>query len=407
MNLYSKRRERLMKDLGNNTMAIFFSSDNVYDPENGFKVNRNFYYLTGLEKPQMVLLLDNRRNMQREYLFILPFDEVEARWIGGRMSKQKASEISEVQIVKDLAELDNTVNNLLDYSRAEKDFKVYLDLWHVDNYVSLAMNYAERLNKEFPAILIKDVFPLITNMRLIKDEYELTCIKQAISITNQGIQSMMKTIKPGINEMAMEGVFNFVLAQNVCNENAFKTIAASGERATILHYSENNNIAKDGELFLTDLGATFKHYCADITRTFPVNGKFSEREKEIYQIVLDVQKLVEANARVGVKLRDLNKLVIDYYKQELPKHGLTKDVSEYYFHSISHHLGLDVHDVDGGLGAILEAGMVITNEPGLYIADEGIGVRIEDDLLITATGAECLSKDIIKEVSDIEEFMKK
>ena len=158
-------------------------------------------------------------------------------------------------------------------------------------------------------------------------------------------------------------------------------------------------------MFLCDLGATNDHYCADISRTFPVNGRFNERQKELYEIVLNANRMVAKKAAPGMSLKDLNKIVTDYYEEELPKHGLTKDVSEYYYHSVSHHLGLDTHDVDGGPGALLEAGNVITDEPGLYVADEGIGIRIEDDLLITNDGAIVLSEEIMKDIEDIENHM--
>ncbi len=194
-----------------------------------------------------------------------------------------------------------------------------------------------------------------------------------------------------------------MLAQNVCNKNAFKSICASGKRATVLHYSDNNQTMNDGELFLCDLGATFKNYCADISRTFPVNGKFTNRQKEIYEVVLGAQRVVEENAKPGITLRELNKLVVDYYTKELPKHNLNKDVSEYYFHGVSHHLGLDTHDVNIG-NVPLVAGNIITNEPGLYIEDENIGIRIEDDLLITGTGNTVLSSDIPKQIEDIEKI---
>ena len=242
-------------------------------------------------------------------------------------------------------------------------------------------------------------------MRLVKDETEIANIRKAIRTTNLGIRQMMRTVRPELNEMAMDGVFSFVLAKSLCHDTAFKTIAASGKRATILHYSDNDQVMKNGELFLCDLGATYSYYCADISRTFPVNGKFSRRQREIYEIVLNAQKLVEKNARPGVKMRELNDLVVNYYKRELPKHGLKEDVSEYYFHSVSHHLGLDTHDVSGEKGAILQAGNVITNEPGLYISDEGIGIRIEDDLLITENGCEVLSREIMKDPDEIEAFM--
>ena len=412
MNLYSKRRQRLISMLGKNASVLLFSGNAPMRSEDEaytFSVNRNFYYLTGLEKEDMALLINKIDGVVKETLFILPFDETLARWVGGRMLKEEAKEISDVENVVDYSELDNYVASVINRNRIDNLYKMYFDFWHynMNQSETASIAYANKLKAKYPHLLVKDVYPFLTKMRLVKDEYEITCINQAIHITNLGIEGMMKNSKPLLNEMSMEGVFEFVLKQNLCKQLAFQTIAASGPRATILHYSDNNQVMQDGELFLCDLGATFKNYAADISRTFPVNGKFSERQKEIYELVLHAQKIVEENAKPGISVRQLNQLVVDYYKEELPKHNLTKDVSEYYFHSVSHHLGLDTHDVDGGLGKILEAGNVITNEPGLYIADESIGIRIEDDLLITEDGCKVLSSEIIKSIEDIENFMKK
>lgn len=411
MNQYSNRRNKLLKSLPGNGAIILFSGKAIMmseDESYDFSINRNFYYLTGLDKEDMALLMYSIDGVNKEVLFILPYDEKLARWVGGRMSSEDASRISEINDVRDRSELDDFVASLMNNTRKDNNFKFYFDLWHytMNQSQSDASVYAKRLQDIYPSIMIKDIYPALTSLRLIKDEYEISCIKKAIHTTNMGIQQMMKTAKPGINEMTMEGVFDFVLRQSMCKKTAFKTIAASGERATILHYSDNDQIMKDGELFLCDLGATYNYYKADISRTFPVNGIFSPRQKELYQVVLNAQRIVEENARVGIKLKELNQMVIDYYKTELPKHGLNEDVSEYYFHSCSHHLGLDTHDVDGGLGQTLQAGMVISNEPGLYVKDEGIGIRIEDDLLITGTYAEVLSSQIIKEVDDIENYMR-
>ena len=411
MNQYSNRRNKLLKSLPGNGAIILFSGKAIMmseDESYDFSINRNFYYLTGLDKEDMALLMYSIDGVNKEVLFILPYDEKLARWVGGRMSSEDASRISEINDVRDRSELDDFVASLMNNTRKDNNFKFYFDLWHytMNQSQSDASVYAKRLQDIYPSIMIKDIYPALTSLRLIKDEYEISCIKKAIHTTNMGIQQMMKTAKPGINEMTMEGVFDFVLRQSMCKKTAFKTIAASGGRATILHYSDNDQIMKDGELFLCDLGATYNYYKADISRTFPVNGIFSPRQKELYQVVLNAQRIVEENARVGIKLKELNQMVIDYYKTELPKHGLNEDVSEYYFHSCSHHLGLDTHDVDGGLGQTLQAGMVISNEPGLYIKDEGIGIRIEDDLLITGTYAEVLSSQIIKEVDDIENYMR-
>ncbi len=410
MNLYSSRRSKVMNALNSNNAVLIFSGRAPMCSEDEgykFKVNRTFYYLTGLEKEDMALLMYKLDGVVKEMLFILPFDEVQARWVGGRMLKEEASEISEIETVEDYGDLDTYVGSLLNRTRRDPAFKFYFDMWHynMDQANTMATNYANKLRERYPYVLIRDIYPVVTKMRLVKDDYEIDCIRQAIHTTNLGIQQMMRTIHPGMNEMVMEGVFDFVLKQSLCNENAFQTIAASGERATILHYSENNQVMNDGELFLCDLGATYNHYCGDISRTFPVNGKFTERQKEIYEMVLEAQRIVVENAKPGVKTRDLNQMVVDYYKEELPKHGLNDDVREYYFHSVSHHLGLDTHDIDGGMGQVLVPGNVITNEPGLYIAEEGIGIRIEDDLLITEDGCEILSADIIREVEDIENFM--
>ena len=411
MNPYSKRRQKVLQSLEGNAAVLLFSGKakmRSQDETYPFSIDRNFYYLTGLDKEDMALLMYSIDGMKREVLFILPYDETLARWVGGRMSKEDAAMISGVEDVRDREELDDTVASILNRTRKDSDFAFCFDLWHytMDQDLSEATLYARKLQERYPYLHIKDIYPVMTSLRLIKDDHEIACIRKAIHTTNLGIQQMMKTIRPEMNEMTMEGAFNYELSKSLCKVNAFPTIAASGERATILHYMDNDQIMKDGELFLCDLGATYDYYCADISRTFPVNGKFTERQKEIYQIVLHAQKLVEENAKAGVRMRDLNQLVVDYYREELPKHGLNEDVSEYYFHSVSHHLGLDTHDVDGGMGAILQAGNVITDEPGLYIAEEGIGIRIEDDLLIGQDRCEVLSAEIIKQIDDIEEFMK-
>ncbi len=407
MNIYSIRRNRLLKELKNNACVILFSGNEIMKSEDeayDFCVNNNFYYLTGIDAEGMALMLTKNNDNVMAKMFILPYDENLAKWVGGRMKKEEVTSISEIENVYDINDLNAHFASFYNHTRGKRGFSLYLDLWHYNfnQETSLGHNFAREVKEKYPSIQIKDIYSYITQLRLIKDEYEISCIKKAINITKQGIEVMMQNIKPYQNEMFMEGVFQFALMRNLCRETSFKTIAASGKRATILHYSDNNNIMQDGELFLCDLGATYQKYKADISRTFPVNGKFSDRQKEIYEIVLNAQKIVQENAKPGISLRELNQLVIDYYKEELPKHGLLKDVNEYYFHGVSHHLGLDTHDVNGGLGDILKKGMVITNEPGLYIEDESIGIRIEDDLLITDEGSENLSQDIIKQIEDIE-----
>ena len=411
MNQYSKRREKIVNSLEGNNAFILFSGKAIAksaDESYPFSVDRNFYYLTGLDAQDMVLLMYKVDGVVHEQIYILPYDEVLAKWVGGRMLSEEVTEISEIEDVRDLSQLDEDVAKLLNNTRRDNNFKLYFDMWHysLDQGTTLAIDYANKLKAMYPYLNIADLFNMIASARLVKDEYEIACMRKAIHITNLGIQQMMRTCKPNANEATMEGIFDFVLKQLLCKEKSFETIAASGKNATILHYSNNDQVLNDGDLFLCDLGARERHYCADISRTFPVSGTFSERQKEIYEIVLGAQTIVQENAKPGIRLKQLNQMVIDYYKEELPKHGLNKDVREYYYHSCSHHIGLDCHDINDGVGDVLQVGNVISNEPGLYIEDENIGIRIEDDLLISDAGAINLSQEIIKSVEDIENFMK-
>jgi len=407
---YSKRRQELATALPNNSIAYIFSGEapmRSNDETYPFCVNRNFFYLTGIDEENMVLVLSKLDEEIHEILFILPFDEALARWVGDRMKNDEATSISGVEDIRDIAGLDDYFASLYARSLRYKDFSIYLDLWRqqFNQRYAPGIAYSKRLLKRYPNLDIQDIYPFITKQRLVKDEDEINAIKKAIKITKTGIDTMMRTIKPGMNETQLEATFDFALKQQGCRENAFDTIAASGIRATTLHYHANNCVVEDGELFLADLGASYNHYCADISRTFPVNGKFSERQKELYELVLQVQQLVQDNAKPGVSIKDLQQMVIDFYKEELPKHNLNEPVSEYYFHGIGHQLGLDTHDLSLGNNEVLQVGNVITNEPGLYIRDEKIGIRIEDDLLICEDGCINLSEDIIKSVEDIEKLM--
>lgn len=411
MNIYADRRRKLIDKIEGDASVVLFSGNQINKSEDEyypFCVNRNFYYLTGLDKDSIILLINKVNGIISETLFILPYDEKLAKWVGGRMLPDDVMDISGIEDVYEVSDFEDMFASTLNKVRKNVNYKLYADLWCFDANQALtpAIKFVNKIKESHPSILVEDIYPYLAKMRLVKDENEIAHIRKAIEITNAGVRVMMSSTKPGLNEGIIEGIFNFVLAQKGCKNVAFDSICASGKRATILHYHDNNKPVVDGEIFLCDLGASEGYYCADISRSFPVNGTFSDRQKEIYEIVLGAQKLVEENAKPGVSIRILNQMVVDYYKEELPKHGLNKDVKEYYWHSVTHHLGLDCHDIDGGLGIILEKGNVITNEPGLYLEDENIGIRIEDDLLITDDGCEVLSSAIPKAIEEIEEIMK-
>ena len=210
-------------------------------------------------------------------------------------------------------------------------------------------------------------------------------------------------------EYQLESYFDQAIKYNGATSYAFATIAASGENSCCLHYQDNNSFANDGDLILFDLGCSLNCYCSDISRTYPINGKFTERQKQIYNIVLEGQKLVFDNAKPGVTTRELNQILVKFYAKKLKEIGLIKngtpdEVSKYYYHAVSHHIGLDCHDLCDYTP--LKPGSIISNEPGLYIKEEKIGIRIEDDILITENGAEWLSPQILKDPNEIEKFIK-
>jgi Xaa-Pro aminopeptidase len=220
---------------------------------------------------------------------------------------------------------------------------------------------------------------------------------------------MMRHAKPGMMEYEFTAYFDFYLRMAGVTEHAFKTISASGKNAAVLHYTDNKDKTKDGDLILFDLGASWGYYAADISRTFPVNGKFSPRQKELYDIVLEAQRKVIGKIKHGLPFKELNEIVLEHYAKELKRIGLIKEkdeIAKYYYHRVSHHLGLDVHDPSRMKDELLKKGMVLTVEPGLYIAEEGIGIRIEDNVLVTENGCEVLSEDIPRTTDEIEELMR-
>ncbi len=411
--MYVKRREKLVKMLPQYSITVLTAGKAPYsvgDSKYPFEVNRSFYYYTGLDKENMVLLLVKLdENTIDEILFIEPYDEVLAKWVGGRIRAKQASEISGIKNVRYLENLKSSLATYLNYHGRVADFVLCADISKQElNQPNEIVDLFNKIKKLQPQVEIINIYDKIALMRTVKDDHEVELIQKAIDVTQEGIETMMRYSHSNIWENELEAYFDFVLKCKQC-KHAFTTICATGKNATILHYANNNDYAKTDDLVLCDLGAAYKYYNADITRTFPVNGKFTNRQKQIYDIVLRANKLVQSLARPGVTTRELNDAVVKLYEVELARVGLLEDgktVRDYYYHNVSHHLGLETHDVYL-VDRPLEAGCVITNEPGLYLEDEDIGIRIEDDLLITEDGCVCLSKNIIKEIEDIEAFMNK
>ena len=338
---YLSRRQKLLADKCENTVVIIFSGmapmksqDEAYP----FSVDRNFFYLTGIERENMILVM--RKDYLGNYsesLFIEPYDEVLAKWVGGRMRADEATAISGVESVADVGEFADRINGIVSFSRGLGKLTFWLDLWryHKEQADTPAHTLAATLQSKYPAVAIEDINGCMAAMRAVKDEKEIAFMRQAQEHTRIAIEEMMRYAKPGMNERELEGAFDFALMKQGVRDHAFHSIFAGGKRATTLHYGENDH---DGEMFLIDLGSAYGNYCADISRTFPVNGKFTDRQKELYNTVLEAQKIVIAAAKPGLTTRDLNQMVIDYYESRLDDLGLRKDgkgVRDYYYHGVS------------------------------------------------------------------------
>ncbi len=408
---YVGRRAQYFEQIQMESVTILFAGEAPYksaDEQYKFTPNRNFYYLTGIDAPKLIFMGIKTDSKIEEYIFIERENPQLARWIGATVTAEEVTQKSGIQTTYYLDEFTSVLSRVFD----RRKFKIcYLDLerqqWGGSE--SVALVFAQQLQKQYPAVKIENAWEMIAKLRMVKSDAEIDEIRKAISVTKQGIEVMVRALLPGKTENEIEAYFDFTLKQAGVSDFAFPTICATGKNATILHYNKNNDQLGREDLILFDLGAQVNYYNADISRTFPVNGKFTKRQQMIYEIVLSAMKAVEQATKPGVTLQALNDVAIEVLANGCLNIGLIDNIEQihdYYIHSIGHHLGLDTHDV--ALQHVpLEAGMVITNEPGLYIEEEGIGIRIEDDLLVTANGCENLSKDIIKTVTDIEAFFKK
>ncbi len=351
-----------------------------------------------------ILVLSKINGETKEYLFIKDIDPVREKWEGKTIRKEEVLDICGIEDVKYLGDFNSFIDKLI---LNKEEFNIYLDLEKENS----SYNFLKEIKEKYYNITIKNGYRLISELRLIKTEEEVDRIRKAIAITIDGVKEIMKNSKAGIREYELEAYFDFVCKKSGVKDFAFKTIAASGKNATILHYVTNDSEIRNGDLILFDLGAQYKYYNGDISRTFPVNGKFTERQKDVYNAVLRVNERVIKEMKPGVSFLELNNKAKKWIAEECISLGLItnkEDVSKYYYHSIGHSLGMDTHDIElENRNVIFESGMIYTVEPGIYIEEEGIGIRIEDDVLITKDGHEVLTKEMIKTIDEIEEFMAK
>ena len=409
---FTGNRQALQKSMVEDSLAIFFAGEAPYkagDETYPFTPNRNFYYLTGMDRPRGILLMQKTEINRESVLFIERDNGPMAKWVGANITPKEAGEVSGIQEIDYIDRFEERIGQILLQAPCKK---VYLDLekrqWKGGEGEGIM--FARILKEKYPSLSVEDCSGKLAQMRMIKQPCEVEMIQKAIDITIEGIEAMMANAKPGQKEYEIEAHFDYTLRRRGVKDKAFASIAAAGKNGCILHYTDNNHIAEDGDCILFDVGAQYGYYNGDITRTFPVNGVFTPLQRKIYDIVLEGNRRVINAIRPGIWFTDLNETLLDYYFDALRNIGLItakEEISRYYFHGVSHYLGLETHDVGTRRNTRLCPGMVLTVEPGLYIEEYGIGIRIEDDVLVTENGRVVLTENMIKTADEIEEFMRR
>jgi Xaa-Pro aminopeptidase len=420
--LFIDNRERFKSMMEPNSLAIFHSNDIYPTSADGtmpFKQATDILWLSGVDQEDSVLVIfpDAKRNEDKELLFLTETNDLIAVWEGEKLTKKEAFEVSGIETVYWLSEFDTIMKSLM--SQTEN---VYLLTQEHLRRNTPVQTREMRLNAElkniYPNHNYKRSAPFLNKLRAVKTALEIEVMKIAAEITAAGFNRVLKFLKPDCWEHEIEAEFIHEFVKRRSRGFAYSPIIGSGSNACVLHYLENNKQCISGDLVLIDVGAEYANYACDVTRCFPVNGKFTDRQREVYESVLRVEKASIELLKPGAVLSEYHKRVGDLMTKELINLNLISQeevdnqnpswpaYKKYFMHGTSHYLGLDVHDYGLWDGSPMEAGMVFTCEPGIYIPEEGIGIRIEDDILITSNGYINLTKEIPKEVSEIEAAMK-
>ena len=360
---YKERRERLEQRIKGNVLVLRAAPEEELVE---YQQERNFYYLTGFDEPNAILLLDAASTPPEDFLFLPERKPLEERWTGTKLGPGPEAETATgFSKVLPVSEFDATLKKA-----SERAKSVYG---------------------------VKEVVNDIAHLRQTKSPTEVALLEKAVRITLKAQEAAARTIAPGVMEYEVEAALEYEFRRNGAERPGFPSIVGSGPFSTILHYDKNTRRMESGDVVVVDIGAEWGGYSADVTRTYPVSGKFSPRQREIYQIVLDAQKAAMAKIKPGVTFRDIHQASSSYIR--------SKGYEKYFIHGTSHHIGLEVHDA-GSTERPLEPNMVITVEPGIYIGEEQLGIRIEDDVVVTPTGYRMLST-FPKEIDEIEALVQK
>ena len=420
--LFIENRERLAKKLKPNSIAVLNSNDIMptnADGSMGFRQNSDLFYLSGIDQEESILVIfpDAKDAHHKEILFLKETNEHIAIWEGHKYTKEEAIKTSGVKTIYWCHEFHSIFKVIL--FQAEH---VYLNSnEHTRASITTETQdarFVKWCKEKFPLHKYERLAPIMHYLRAIKSKYEIELIQQACNITEKGFRRLLKFIKPGVMEYEIEAELIHEFLRNRSQGFAYGPIVASGASACVLHYVENNRECKNGDVILLDVAAEYANYASDLTRCLPVNGKFTKRQKDVYNAVLRVMRAATKMLVVGNTIEKYHAEVGKLMEKELVGLGLldAKAIAKqdknkplykkYFMHGTSHFLGLDVHDV-GDFKRPLEEGMVFTCEPGIYIPEEKLGIRIENNILVTKKGPVDLMKNIPVEVEEIERLIKK
>jgi len=418
--LFSKNREKLFKVLDNNSCAVVISADLM--PRNGdlfysYRQNSDFFYLTGIEQEKSKVLFVKQNGISRTILFIIEPNEKMEIWEGKKLSFDDAANISEIDEIRYIDEFDSFFENIV------KDIKtIYVNKNENPRFVSTVQTGDIQLNlhleQKFTDCSFKSLASILKVLRVVKEPEEIALMSKACDITKNAFIRVLNTTKPGMKEYEVEAELTYEFMKSGAGGHAYEPIVASGENSCFLHYTKNDKTLEEGEILFLDFGAEYGNYSSDCSRAIPVSGKFTERQTEVYEAVLRVLRKASALIVPGTTILKYHKKVCNFIEEECINLGLftKEDVKKqdpklplyfrYFMHGTSHFMGLDTHDV-GDKDMILKPGMVVSCEPGIYIPEEKLGIRLENDILVTEDGNVDLMADLPIEVADIELLMAK
>ena len=400
--LFIRNRNHLAAQLPPKSVAIFTANEPM--PRNGdefypFRQQSDFFYLTGINEENAFLIIapDYPDESMREILFIEPYDEVKATWQGEMLDAQHATELSGVKTVKGSDAFWMTLNDIAYSGYGDT---LFLHSYEYPKYEcdveTIQQRFVKKVKALYPMHNYGRTAPILNALRMVKSEEEIRITQQACDITSKAFRRCLQTVKPGMYEYEVQAEIEYIFKQNNATGHAYAPIIAGGKNACCLHYSKNQSLLHDGDLLLFDIGCEYLNYSSDLSRTIPVNGKFTERQKQCYSKVLSVMKELTKLYKPGSCIDEINKAA----------RQLMGEDSKYLIHGVSHHIGLDVHDSIDKFKPFAP-GMILTCEPGMYIREEGIGIRIENDLLVTEGEPINLFEGLPIEIEEIEAAMQR